>query len=165
LHALGHPHLNDATAKAALTADSAAFNLLMGQTCPAGNAIVADLGGTTKLAGVYCTNSTIQVTGHGAAGLTLDGNNDPNATFVFQAKTGTGAMTTAGDINFIRGAQAKNVYWVVQTSATLGTASAFAGNIVAGISVTLDNTATVVGRVIALGGSITLGNANVITLP
>lgn len=135
-----------------------AYNTLAGMACPPANAIVADLGGTTKPAGVYCTDSGIGVTGT----LTLDGGGNSNAAFVFQAGTG---LTTAGNIVLINGAQAKNVYWKVGTSATIGTASQWKGNIVALTSITLVDNATLIGRALARNGAVTLGTNNVITLP
>lgn len=135
-----------------------AYNTLAGLPCPPANAIVANLGGTTKPAGVYCTASGIGVTGV----LTLDGGGDPNATFVFQAGSG---LTTAGDIVLINSAQARNVYWQVGTSATIGTASQWQGNIIALTSITLVDNANLTGRALARNGSVSLGTGNVITLP
>ena len=135
-----------------------AYNTLAGLPCPPANAIVANLGGTTKPAGVYCTASGIGVTG----ALTLDGGGDPNATFVFQAGTG---LTTAGNVILINGAQAKNVYWQVGTSATIGTASQWKGNILALTSITLVDNANLLGRALARNGAVSLGTNNVITLP
>jgi len=94
--------------------------------------------------------------------VTLDGNGDPNAVFVFQAGS---ALTTAGSVALINGAQAKNVYWQVGSSATLGTASAWQGSILALTSITLNDTATMIGRALARNGAVTLGTNNTITLP
>ena len=154
----GVQHLADAIAAQAQIDLTTAYNQLAGLPCPPANAIVANLGGTVKPAGVYCTASGIGVTGV----LTLDGGGDPNATFVFQAGSG---LTTAGDIVLINGAQAKNVYWQVGTSATIGTASKWQGNIVALTSITLVDNATLFGRALARNGAVTLGTNNVITLP
>ncbi|MDQ2668766.1 MAG: ice-binding family protein, partial [Gemmatimonadota bacterium] len=154
----GVQHLADATAAQAQIDLTKAYNTLAALPCPPANAIVANLGGTTKPAGVYCTASGIGVTGV----LTLDGGGDPNATFVFQAGTG---LTTAGDIVLINGAQAKNVYWQVGTSATIGTASKWQGNILAYTSITLVDNATLLGRALARNGAVSLGTNNVITLP
>jgi Ice-binding-like len=154
----GVQHLADAVALQGQTDLTAAYNTLAGLPCPPANAIVADLGGTTKAAGVYCTASGIGVTGT----LTLDGGGDPNATFVFQAGT---SLITAGNVVLINGAQAKNVYWQVGTSATLGTGSQWQGNILALTSITLVDNATLLGRALARNGSVTLGTNNVITLP
>jgi hypothetical protein len=154
----GVQHLADAVAAKAQVDLTAAYNTLAGMPCPPANAIVANLGGTTKAAGVYCTASGIGVTGV----LTLDGGGDPNAIFVFQAGTG---LTTAGDVVLINQAQAKNVYWQVGTSATIGTASHWQGNIVALTSITLVDNATLIGRALARNGAVSLGTNNVITLP
>jgi hypothetical protein len=154
----GVQHLGDATALQGQIDLTAAYNTLAGLPCPPANAIVANLGGTTKTAGVYCTASGISVTGV----LTLDGGGDPNATFVFQAGT---SLTTAGNILLINGAQAKNVNWVVGTSATLGVSSLWQGNIVAVQSITLVDNATLLGRALARNGAVSLGTNNTIILP
>jgi hypothetical protein len=154
----GVQHLADAVAAQAQIDLTNAYNTLAGLPCPPANAIVANLGGTTKPAGVYCSASSIGVTGT----LTLDGGGDPNATFVFQAGTG---LTTAGDIVLINGAQAKNVYWQVGSSATIGTASQWKGNILALTSITLVDNANLLGRALARNGAVSLGTNNVITLP
>lgn len=154
----GVQHLADAVALAAQNNLTTAYNTLAGLPCPPANAIVANLGGTTKPAGVYCTAIGIGVTGV----LTLDGGGDPNANFVFQAGS---SLTTAGDIVLINGAQAKNVYWQVGSSATIGTASQWQGNILALTSITLVDNANLLGRALARNGSVSLGTNNVITLP
>ena len=154
----GVQHLADATALNAQNDLTTLYNTLAGLPCPPANAIVADLGGTTKPAGVYCTASGISVTGT----LTLDGGGDPNALFVFQAGT---SLVTAGDVVLINGAQAKNVYWQVGSSATLGTASQWKGNVVVLTTVTLVDTANLIGRALARNGSVSLGTNNTITLP
>jgi hypothetical protein len=154
----GTQHLADAVAAQAQIDLTAAYNTLAGLPCPPANAIVANLGGTTKPAGVYCTASGIGVTGT----LTLDGGGDPNATFVFQAGTG---LTTAGNVVLINGAQAKNVYWQVGSSATIGTASQWKGNILALTSITLVDNAQLLGRALARNGAVSLGTNNTITLP
>ena len=154
----GTQHLADATALQAQLDLKTAYDSLAGLPCPPANAIVANLGGTTKAAGVYCTASGIGVTGT----LTLDGGGDPNATFVFQAGSD---LTTAGNVVLINRAQAKNVYWQVGTSATLGTASHWQGNILALTSITLVDNATLLGRALARNGAVSLGSNNSVTLP
>jgi hypothetical protein len=154
----GVQNLANAIADQAQIDLTSAYNTLAGLPCPPANAIVADLGGTTKPAGVYCSASSIGVTG----ALTLDGGGDPNAYFVFQAGTG---LTTAGNIILINGAQAKNVYWQVGSSATIGTASQWKGNILALTSITLVDNANLIGRALARNGAVSLGTNNTITLP
>jgi hypothetical protein len=154
----GTQHLADGVAAQAQMDLTSAYNTLAGLPCPPANVIAANLGGTTKPAGVYCSGSSIGVTGT----LTLDGNGDPDATFVFQAGSD---LITAGDVVLINGAQAKNVYWQVGTSATIGTASQWKGNILALTSITLVDNANLIGRALARNGAVSLGTNNVITLP
>jgi Ice-binding-like len=153
----GAKHLADAVAQQAQADLLTAYNTLVGLPC--GTVIgTADIGGTTKAAGVYCSGSTIGVTGT----LTLDGGGDPNATFVFQAGS---SLTGVGSIVLINGAQAKNVWWVNGAAATIGVGSAWQGNILAVSSITLNDNVTLLGRALTRIGAVTLGNNNVITLP
>jgi Ice-binding-like len=154
----GVQHLGDALAAQGQIDLTTAYNTLAGLPCSPSNAIVGNLGGTTKPAGVYCTASGIGVTGT----LTLDGGGDPNATFIFQAGT---SLVTAGNVVLINGAQARNVYWQVGSSATIGTSSQWQGNILALTSITLVDNATLLGRALARNGAVSLGTNNVITLP
>ena len=154
----GTQHLADAVAAQAQIDLTNAYNQLAGLPCPPANQITANLGGTTKGPGVYCSATTIGVTGN----LILDGGGDPNATFVFQAGTG---LTTAGNIILINGAQAKNVYWQVGSSATIGTGSQWKGNIIALTSITLVDNANLIGRALARNGAVSLGTGNTVTLP
>jgi len=149
---------NDGVAQQQQLDLTSAYNALAGMTCPAPNVITADLGGTTLTPGVYCSASSIGVTGV----LTLDALGDPNATFVFQAGS---TLTTAGSVVLINGAQARNVYWQVGSSATLGAGSHWQGSIFAQTSITIVAQATLVGRALARDGAVTLGVDNVITLP
>jgi type VI secretion system secreted protein VgrG len=86
-----------------------------------------------------------------------------NAVFVIKiGSTLTTASTSA--VTLIGSAQAKNVYWQIGSSATLGTGTAFKGNIVALQSITLNTGATLSGRALARNGAVTL-DSNAITLP
>jgi len=153
----GTKHLGDAAAATAQNDLTTAYNTLAGLPC--GTVVgTADIGGTTRAAGVYCSPSSISVTGN----LTLDGGGNPNATFVFQAGS---TLTTAGNVILINGAQAKNVYFQVGSSATLGVGSQWQGNILAFTSITLNDNVTLLGRALARNGAVTLGNNNTITLP
>src|SRR3989339_569489 len=118
-----------------------------------------ELGGATTTAGLY-TYGTLQVTGV----LTLDGQGDPDAVFIFKADT---TLTTAAssEVRLVNGANACNVFWVVGTSnGTLGTNSIFKGTILADQSISLLTGANVVGRLLAFTGGVTL-QGNTITKP
>jgi hypothetical protein len=133
-----------------------AFNQGMG-LFPTGTLTGQDLGGLTLKHGVYFFASSAQLTGT----LTLNNNGNPNAVFVFQI----GSTLTTGSsssVVFTNGPD-KNVFWVVGSSATLGTGTKFAGNILALTSITLNTGASIVcGSALARNGAVTLDN-NVIT--
>ena len=96
-----------------------------------------DLGGKTLTPGVYTFNSTAGLTG------TLNLNDTSNGLFVFQIGSGLTTASFSG-VNMI-GGSANNVYWNVGSSATLGTGTAFKGNILAQDSISLDNGASILG--------------------
>ena len=130
-----------------------------GRSCPVLN-LPGDIGGLTLLPGVYCNSSTsLLITGT----VTLNGNGDPNAVFIFQIGT---ALTTASNSNvhLIGGAQASNVFWQVGSSATVGTGSVFNGIILAQASITLTTGAVFNGRALARTGAVTL-DSNLATNP
>ena len=118
-----------------------------------------DLGGLALLPGVYFFSSSAQLTGT----LTLNGNGDSNARFVFQIGS---TLTTASSssILLLNGAQADNIFWQVGSSATLGTGTAFDGSILADQSITLNTGASLDGRALALNATVTLDD-NIITAP
>src|SRR3954469_13963031 len=92
-----------------------------------------DLGGLTLTPGVYKFDSSAQLTGT----LTLDFQGLSGQSFVFQFGS---ALTTASasSVLGINMGQDDNIYWEVGSSATLGTTTDFAGNIIANTSITLD---------------------------
>ncbi len=111
-----------------------------------------DLGTASPLnPGVYSFSSSAALTGT----LTLDAMNDPNALFIFQIGS---TLTTATDsvVTVINGSSNTGVYWVVGSSATLGTGTRFAGNILAYTSITLNTSATICGRALAQNGAVTM---------
>jgi LPXTG-motif cell wall-anchored protein len=119
--------------------------------------IAADLGGKTLTSGVYNSTSTILLTG----ALTLDGQGDADATFIFQA--GSALTTMSGSsISLTNGAQACNVFWVVGSSATLGTGSRFVGTVMALESITDTTNASVDGRLLARNGTVTLDSNTIV---
>jgi len=115
-----------------------------------------DLGGLTLSPGVYCFSSSAQLTGT----LTLDAQGNGNALFVIQIGS---TITTASNssVLLINGGQACNVFWQVGSSATLGTDTAFVGNILALTSITLTTGADVSGRALARNGAVTMDTNNV----
>jgi len=116
-----------------------------------------DLGGLILTPGVYRFNSSAQLTGV----LTLNSGSDPEALFVFQIGS---TLTTASNssVNVIGGPNG-NIFWVVGSSATLGTGSRVAGNILAVTSITLTTGASLqCGSALAQNGAVTMDNNLVI---
>jgi len=120
-----------------------------------------NLGGLTLTPGVYHFSSSADLTGT----LTLDDQGNPDAVFVFQIGT---SLTTAGavvSINDPSSTPGTSVFWQVGSSATLGTATAFEGNILAADSITLVNGSTDLdGRLLAETAAVTL-DTDTITAP
>jgi hypothetical protein len=127
---------------------------------PGGAVLPGDLSGLTFTPGLYKNSSTVMLS---ATTVTLDALGDANAVFIFQIGS---TLTTLGGTQVILagGAQAKNVFWQVGSSATLGTTSIFEGTIMALTSITLDNGATLTGRALARNGAVTM-DTNAVTAP
>ncbi|MEO7804233.1 MAG: ice-binding family protein [Actinomycetota bacterium] len=119
--------------------------------------IATELGGQTLNHGYYDSSAgTFGITGT----LTLDGQNDTNAVWVFKMAT-TLITGSSSNVNLINGASACNIYWQVGSSATLGTSSTLRGTILALTSITLNTNATLFGRALARNGSVTLDSNTV----
>jgi len=152
----GTIHAADGVALTAQTDLVTAYNTLTSLSCTA-NLSGQDLGTVGVLIpGVYCFNSSAQLTG----ALILDAGGDPNAAFVF--KIGSTLTTAAGaSVSVINGGSACGVSWRVGSSATLGTTTALLGNIVALTSITGNTGSSVGGRALARNGAVTLsGNVD-----
>jgi hypothetical protein len=150
----GTQHVTDAVAAQGQADLVAAYNAAATQTGAV--TVSGDLGGQTLAPGVYTSASSLGLTGT----LTLDGQNNPNAVFIFQV--GSTLTTASGSrVNLINGAQACNVFWQVASSATLGTNSNFSGSLLALSSVTVTTGAVVNGRVLARNGAVTLDTNSV----
>lgn len=154
----GAIHNNDAVAVQAQNDLTTAYNDVAGTPCTV-DLTGQNLGGLTLTPGVYCFTSSAQLTG----ALTLDALGNPNALFLF--KIGSTLTTASGSsVTVINGGTSCNrVFWQVGSSATLGTGTSFAGDILALTSITLTTGANTSGRVLARNGAVTLDTNNVNT--
>jgi hypothetical protein len=116
---------------------------------PGGINAGAELGGQTLVPGVYQSPSgSYAITGD----LTLFGG--PNDVWVFQMAS-TLTVAVSGRVILTGGAQARNIFWQVGSSATLGTSSVFEGTVMAYASITMNASSTLDGRALAQNGAVT----------
>jgi len=131
---------------------------------PPGAAPAGNLGGITLAPGVYTAAAGILIQG---GNLTLDAGGNANAVWVFQIPTtllvGGPGVAAPQSIILAGGAQAKNVFWQVGSSATInaGGGGTMVGTIIsqAGVSFsTAGNVAVVTldGRAMSLNASVTV---------
>lgn len=113
----------------------------------------ADLTGLTLLPGVYTVPAgTTNLSGT----LTLDGNGNSNAAWVFQMPS---TLITSPDsvVTVVNTGAGAGVYWNVGSSATIDASTTFAGNILALDSITMGTAASeFCGRSLAETGAVTL---------
>jgi hypothetical protein len=156
-----HPANDDAAdAQVALTA---AFNytaqVARTTTCELAILVSGDLGGLKLRPAIYKSTSSLHLTGD----VTLDAENDAGAVFIFQMGS-TFVSAEGSRVLLANGANAKNVFWQVGSSGTLGAASTLVGTMMADQSITMGSLATVNGRVLASNGAVTMLSAK-ISLP
>ena len=153
---LGTIHIADAAALAAQNSITTAYNALATQPFTS-NLTGTDLGTLGPLPpGVYFFSSSAQLTGT----LTLDGLGNPNAVWVF--RIGSTLTTASGSsVGFIGSGRSCGAFWQVGSSATLGSATNFSGNILALASISLNTGANSDGGLFARTGAVTLDANNV----
>jgi hypothetical protein len=146
----GVVHAGNATAATAQAGLTVLYDELAGRAC--GTDLTGeDLGGMTLTPGIYCFDTTAGLTG----ALILNGQGNPDAVFII--KVGS-TLTTASNavVTLTGGARAANVFWQAGSSVTLGTGTAFQGNLVALTSITVNAGSSLVGRALARNGAVTI---------
>jgi len=122
-----------------------------------GTLLAADLVGLTLFPGVYTVPAgTTNLSG----ALTLDGQNNANAAWIFQMPS-TLITSPNSVVNMINTGSGAGVYWNVGSSATIDVNTTFLGNILALADITMNTTATdLCGRALADTGQVTLDQNN-----
>ena len=155
----GTTHSADPTADQAQADIGTALVQAAGQSCDT-NLTGQNLGGLTLPPGVYCFDSSAQLTGV----LKLDAQADPTAKWLFQV---TSSLTTASDaaVVLVNGASNcdNNINWQIGSSATVGSGTIFLGNILANTSITLTAGANSTGSLYAHTGAVTMDSNEVST--
>ncbi|MEO5873965.1 MAG: ice-binding family protein [Streptosporangiaceae bacterium] len=156
----GTLHAGDPAADQAQADIGTAITAAAGQPCGT-NLSGQNLGGLTLAPGVYCFNSSAQLTGT----LTLDAQGDPQAAWVIQVAS---SLTTASNAAVVlTGGTAPcnngNITWLVGNSATVGSGTDFVGNILADTSITFNAGANGTGALYAHTGAVTMDSNHVST--
>jgi len=152
---IGRKHVADKSALQAQKDVTAAYLAAARQPCDS-SLTGQNLGGKTLTSGVYCFSSSAQLTGQ----LTLDSQGRTGSVFIFQIGS-TLTIASNASVLLINGANACNVFWQVGSSATVGTASDFSGNILALTSITATTGAHFDGSLYARNGAVTLDSNTV----
>jgi gliding motility-associated-like protein len=149
---LGAIHVADVTSAAAAIDVATAYSTLAGIPC--GAVLGVTLGsGQILVPNVYCTGAATTLNGN----LILDGQNDPNAVFVFQID-GAFATGTFSNISVINGASLCNVYWQINGQFDLGDSSVFRGRVINNGAINLLEGATLYGNALSVAGAVSLHN-------
>jgi hypothetical protein len=114
--------------------------------------LAGNIGGRTLGPGLYHSSSSLAIS---SGDLTLTAHGHSGAVFVIQV-TSKLTVKSGHKVILAGGALASNIYWIVGSSATLGTTAVVYGNILAHKSISLATGATLHGRALAHIGAVTL---------
>lgn len=150
----GTVHQTDAAAAQAQSDTTTAYNVAASLS-PTQTGLT-ELNGLSLSPGVY-SGGPLNLANTGE--LTLAGS--ASSVWVFQASS-TLTIGSGTRITITGGASSCNVFWQVGSSASIGTGAQFQGTVMADQSITATTGATVVGRLLARNGAVTL-DTNTIT--
>lgn len=166
------PFDNGGTAQAVTNDLNIAWKEGMNKVDTLAGVLLGELGapgpvGKIIVPGVY-NEANLGFAANGVA--TFDAQDDANAIFIIKVGTigGAGDLTDSGtlllptQIKLTRGAQARNIWFVVGRDIVVGSGTTWNGNILAGRTATINDGSTLTGRVLAgaqTSGAITLTGA------
>ena len=153
---IGQIHVTDAVSAQAAIDVAIAFGELSTLTC--GSVLGTTLGNNQVLTpNIYCLGAASTLNGN----LTLDGEGDPNAIFIFIID-GALSTSTFSNVFLINSASLCNVYWRVNGAFELGDFSVFRGTVIANGAISLLEGSSLFGRGLSTAGAISLHN-NMVT--
>jgi ice-binding like protein len=150
----------DTAAANAQKALTIAYDNGMGRSNCAHN-VAGNIGGKTFGPGLYHSSSSLSIS---SGDLTLTAHGNSGAVFIFQV-TSKFTVTSGRHVVLAGGALWSNIYWVVGSSATLGSTSVVYGNILAHKSISFATGATLHGRALANIGAVTLEGNKLSAVP
>ena len=156
----GKMHVTDKAAAKAQKDLVRGYNNAMGRTNCA-KSVAGNIGGKTFGPGLYKSTSSLAIS---SGDLTLSAHGHSGAVFIFQI-TSKFTTTSGRHVILAGGARDSNIYWVVGSSATLGTTSVMHGTILAHKSISLATGAKLHGRALAHIGAVTLAGVGISHLP
>jgi hypothetical protein len=159
-----------AVAAQAENALTAVYNDAIGRTLNKCTLASSDLtaaqgacGGPIYVPGLYWSGTIISIPVNGT--IILDGQNNPNAVFIFQSESSIGSLANS-HVVLVNQANPNNVFWVGKSSATIGGIGAtFVGTLIMYTSITIDTNTQMLGRALARNGQVTVGGTALITVP
>lgn len=135
-----------------------AYNDAAGRTATDIVLLAGNIGGLTLTPGLYKSSGSLQIS---SGDLTFDALGDPNAVFIIQIAS-TLNTTSGRQVILAGGALAKNIFWQVGSSATLGTTTVMKGTIMADQSISLNTGARIEGRLLARIAAVTIKSSTVV---
>jgi hypothetical protein len=146
---IGVMHAADMTSPTSLILTTAVSDMETAYTDAAGRVTpdfvdlhTGAIGGKTLAPGLYKWNTSVSI----LSDLTLSGGE--NDIWIFQI-SGDLALSNAYNVFLSGGAQAKNIFWQVAGTATMGTTSHFEGVVLCQTAITMNTGATMNGRLLA----------------
>jgi len=131
-----------------------------GLNSPARVILTGDQGGRVLIPGIYQSSNNLVIQ---SGNMSLDARGDADAVWIFQVANSFNTQGgPGGNIILLNGAQAKNVYWIIGDSVTIGASTSFNGNVLATNAITLNSGANVVGRLFSRNASVSLSTNNII---
>tara|TARA_B110000240_G_scaffold117712_1_gene131788 strand:+ start:611 stop:2527 length:1917 start_codon:yes stop_codon:yes gene_type:complete len=136
------------TAQAKIDLDSAYNKLIVIPKTDSTHAAV--FGGDTLIAGVYYVGGAGSLSGT----ITLDGQNDPDAIFIFRFN-GSFSVMAQSKVIFTNGTRLCNVFWIAEGAVSMGTFTYMKGTIIShGYACSMASNGNFEGRMLSTGGAV-----------